>query len=300
MRRALGYGLGTLAAAGLGLWLLSAPAPLSSTMAAELVAVTPDADYGEQVFWLAGCASCHTAPDAEHGAGLPVLSGGRAFATPFGTFHAPNISSDPVHGLGAWSLNDFAQALWLGTSPEGAHYYPAFPYTTYAHASAQDVADLWAFWGTLPADATPSQPHDLGFPFSIRRTLFGWKWLNLHTDFATPESDDPSVQRGRYLVEAWGHCAECHTPRDALGGLRRDAWMQGAPNPAGQGRIPALPPQGWSVADIAAYLETGFTPEFDSAGGEMADVVRNMARIAPEDRQAIAAYLVALRSGPNR
>lgn len=127
-----------------------------------------------------------------------------------------------------------------------------------------------------------------------------WKLLNFTTDFATPPSTDPQVERGRYLVESWGHCGECHTPRDALGGLDRSHWLAGAPALTGTGRIPALPPEGWSAADIAAYLQSGFTPEFDVVGGEMADVVANLGHIAPEDRAAIAAYLIALRSSPNR
>jgi mono/diheme cytochrome c family protein len=228
------------------------------------------------------------------------LSGGRRFATPFGTFVAPNVSMDPAQGIGGWTLEHFASAVLLGVSPEGAHYYPAFPYATYARATPQDVADLWAFWQGLPADATPSQPHDLGFPFSVRRTLGVWKFLNLNADPVIAVGEDPVLQRGAYLVEALAHCAECHTPRDALGGLNTAAWLAGGANPSGEGRIPALPPQGWSAQDIANYLQSGFTPSFDVVGGEMADVVANISRIAPEDRAAIAAYVMAVRSSPSR
>lgn len=304
MRRRLGGLVVVLAAAGFAaFWALTRPAALDAATRQALHDRAPDAAHGEQVFWTAGCASCHAAPGIEATAPLEArmrLSGGRTFATPFGTFRAPNISPDPEHGIGAWTLEQFATALMLGVSPRGDHYYPAFPYTTYAHATPADVADLWAFWQGLPADATPSLPHELGFPFSVRRGLGLWKLLNFHRDFATPEPDDSEQARGRYLVEALGHCAECHTPRDALGGLERDRWMQGGPNPVGEGRIPALPPHGWSAFDIAAFLETGFTPEFDSAGGEMADVVANISRIAAPDRAAIAAYLVALRASPSR
>jgi len=293
-----------LVAAGLGaFWALTRPASLAAQTLAQLRAHPADATHGEAVFWAGGCASCHAAPGLEAGAPVEsrlVLSGGHAFATPFGTFHAPNVSMDRSHGIGAWTLEDFARAMLLGVSPEGAHYYPAFPYTTYAHATPADIADLWAFWQTLPADPTPSQAHDVGFPFSLRRGLGLWKILNFNTDFATPDSNDPQIHRGRYLVEALGHCAECHTPRDALGGLDTAQWLAGAPNPAGQGRIPALPPQGWSAADIAAYLQSGFTPSFDVVGGSMADVVANTSRLDAADREAIAAYLLALRSSPSR
>ena len=300
----LGAGLAVLAAIGLGaFWFLTRPAALSAEVRGALQAHVADAARGEQVFWTAGCASCHAAPGLDASAPVEarrVLSGGRRFATPFGTFHAPNISPDPVAGIGDWTLEQFATALTLGVSPRGAHYYPAFPYTTYAHATPGDIGDLWAFWQTLPADPTPTLAHEVSFPFSMRRGLGLWKLLNYHQDFATPEPADAVEARGRYLVEALGHCAECHTPRDALGGLQRARWMQGGPNPVGRGRIPALPPAGWSAFDIAAFLETGFTPEFDSAGGEMADVVANISRIAAPDRAAIAAYLVALRASPSR
>lgn len=303
MKRLAGIAVLLLAAGFGAFWALTRPASLPARTLAQLRAHPADAAHGEAVFWAGGCASCHTAPGLEAGAPVEarlVLSGGHAFATPFGTFHAPNVSMDRNQGIGTWTLEDFARAVLLGVSPVGAHYYPAFPYTTYVHATPEDIADLWAFWQTLPADPTPSRPHDVGFPFSLRRGLGLWKILNFSGDFATPDSDDPQIRRGRYLVEALGHCAECHTPRDAQGGLDASHWLAGAPNPAGQGRIPALPPQGWSAADIAAYLQSGFTPSFDVVGGSMADVVANMSRLDATDREAIAAYLIALRSSPSR
>ncbi len=290
-------------AGGAGFWVLTRPASLSAATRAALHAQPGDAVHGEAVFWTAGCAGCHAAPGLDAQAPVAdrlVLRGGHAFATPFGTFHAPNISMDPVAGIGAWTLDQFATALMRGVSPDGRHYYPAFPYTTYARATPGDVADLWAFWQTLPADATPSRSHDVGFPFSLRRGLGLWKILNFNPDFVAAANQDRQFMRGRYLVEALGHCAECHTPRDALGGLDVSHWLDGAPALTGEGRIPALPPQGWSAEDIAAFLQSGFTPEFDVVGGEMADVVANLGRIAPEDRAAIAAYLLAVRSSPSR
>jgi len=285
-----------------GFWVLTRPADLPAATLSLLASHPADAARGEAVFWAAGCASCHAAPGVAASAPVDqrvILAGGRRFASPFGTFTAPNVSMHPTAGIGTWTLAQFARALLLGVSPEGAHYYPAFPYTTYAHATAADVADLWAFWQGLPAIDTPSQPHELGFPFTLRRGLGLWKLLNLTDEFVMAEASDPVIERGRYLVEALGHCGECHTSRDALGGLRRDNWLAGGPNPAGEGRIPAVPPQGWGASDIANYLQSGFTPSFDVVGGEMADVVANIGRIAPEDRAAIAAYLLALRSSPS-
>jgi mono/diheme cytochrome c family protein len=261
----------------------------------RFAALQGDPAVGERLFWAAGCASCHAAPESED---KLVLAGGRRFATPFGTFVAPNISSDSEHGIGGWDLADFASALLEGTSPEGSHYYPAFPYATYTRMTDQDVAHLYAFVRALPADPTPGQPHELGFPFNIRLALGGWKLLYLRRDWVA-DAASPEIESGRYLVEALGHCGECHTPRTALGGPDYGRWLGGAPNPTGKGTIPPLTPDKltWSEIDIAAYLKTGFTPDFDTAGGEMVEVVRNMARLSDEDRAAIAAYLKALPGG---
>jgi mono/diheme cytochrome c family protein len=283
-------GLGIVAAGAL--WFLARPAPLGADAVAGL---TGDATRGEAVFWATGCASCHMAPGAKGDAEL-VLVGGQRFPSDFGTFIAPNISQDPVAGIGGWSLLDLANALTRGVSPAGEHLYPALPYASYAKMQLSDVADLYAFLKTLPADPTPSKPHELGFPFNIRATLGVWKLLYLKTDWAVPGSLTPTAERGRYIAEAMAHCGECHTPRSLLGGMDRSRWLGGAPNPSGQGKIPNITPAklGWTAPDIVQYLTTGFTPEFDSAGGHMAHVVENMARLPESDRQAVAEYLLVV------
>lgn len=274
---------------GAGFWLLTRPGDLPE---AALEGIEGDAARGEPLFYAAGCANCHAAPGAEGEARL-VLAGGLEFPSAFGTFVAPNISPDPQHGLGDWSLAEFARALVEGVGREGGHLYPALPYVSYDMADLQDIADIRAFLMTLPADATPSQPHDLGFPFNIRRSLGGWKLLFKRPGWIVEGELTAEQARGRYLVEVLGHCGECHTPRNALGGWDRSRWLGGAASPDGKGRIPNITPGGldWSAADIAYYLETGFTPEFDSAGGEMATVVESLSQIPAEDRAAIAAYL---------
>ena len=285
----IGLGLAAVIAAGLGLWI-TAPARVD---AARFGSVTGTAEAGQTVFLASGCASCHHAPGSED---KLLLAGGERFDSDFGTFVAPNISSDPVHGIGAWSLEDFANAVLTGVSPEGRHYYPAFPYASYAGMTAQDLADLWAYMQTLPASDAPSQPHALAFPFNIRRSVGGWKWLFLQDGPVVEQAATPELERGRYLVEVLAHCGECHTPRGALGALDTAAWLTGAPNPSGRGRIPSLraPDFGWNASDIAYYLETGFTPDFDSAGGSMAAVVTNFGQLSAEDRNAVAAYIKAL------
>ncbi len=277
-----------LLCAGAVLWFTRA-VPVD---AARFAGLTGDAEAGAAVYWAGGCASCHTGDGSED---KLVLSGGKRFVTPFGTFVAPNVSPDPIYGIGEWSLTDFASALLNGTSPDGKHYYPAFPYGTYTRMTDQDVADLWVFMQGLPSADVASAPHELGFPFNIRASLGPWKVLFLDQDWVRPAAT-PEIERGRYLVEALGHCAECHTPRNLMGGLDMANWMEGAPNPSGKGRIPGITPKhlDWSAEDIAYYLETGFTPDFDSAGGEMTEVVENMSHLAPEDRAAIAAYVKAL------
>ncbi|MEN8840494.1 MAG: cytochrome c [Octadecabacter sp.] len=249
-----------------------------------------DATRGALAFAAAGCGSCHGAEDTQ------ALAGGNAFVSDFGTFYAPNISSDADHGIGGWTVYEIANAMLAGVSPNGAHYYPAFPYTTYSKMTPQDAVDIIAHLRALPADATPSRVHDVGFPFNIRRSLGGWKFLFASDDWIVTAVPSPEHERGRYLVEALGHCAECHTPRNLLGGLKTDQWLRGAPNPSGDGTIPSIHPDdlGWSAQDIAIYLDSGFTPDFDTVGGEMVDVVENTSKLPDSDRAAIAAYLVVL------
>ncbi|SDW97742.1 c-type cytochrome [Roseicitreum antarcticum] len=281
-----------IAVAGAGLWI-SRPKPVD---AASFASLTPDAARGEAVFHAAGCASCHAAPGAE-GEDKRVLAGGQRFASEFGTFIAPNISPDPAQGIGDWSREDFANAVMRGVSPGGQHYYPAFPYTAYQNATPQDIADLYAYMMGLPASDAPSAAHEIAFPYNIRRGVGLWKAVYMTRDWHMTDPASDAEERGRYLVEALGHCAECHTPRTALGGLDRDNWMAGAPNPSGRGRIPDITAAGlgWGAFDIAAYLESGFTPDFDVVGGSMAEVVENFARLPASDREAVAAYL--LRAG---
>lgn len=289
MRRS---GLGVLGVAALGLaafWTLTRPDPLPADSFAGL---TPDATRGAQVFTAAGCASCHMAPDATVAAQL-VLSGGQAFPSTFGTFIAPNISPDTTHGIGGWSVQDLGNALQRGIGRNGEHLYPALPYAAYQHMVPQDVTDLHAYLQTLPPDATPSAPHQLAFPFTLRRGIGLWKTLFLDSAYVMSGDLTPEEDRGRYLAEALAHCGECHTPRNALGGLDRSRWLAGAPNPSGSGTIPNITPAklGWSADEITEYLTTGFTPEYDSVGGHMVHVVENLSRLPDSDRRAVAAYL---------
>lgn len=304
MNRATRFSLALLAlagAAGVAAWVMTAPSTLD---AAELATLPQgDAERGERVFWASGCASCH-AREGATGDDMLELAGGLELETDFGTFVAPNISMHPTDGIGDWSAADLANAMLRGVSPDGRHYYPAFPYASYARMEMGDVADLYAFMRTLPEVEGRASGNALAFPYTIRRGVGLWKAMHLDEGpvLALPDEDD-TVARGQYLVEGPGHCGECHTPRDFTGGLDTSRWLAGGPSMEGPGRIPNITPSAdgigsWSEFEIAAYLESGFTPDFDSAGGRMAAVIRNLARLPEEDRQAIAAYLKAIPAQP--
>ncbi|WP_266031649.1 cytochrome c [Brucella intermedia] len=307
MVRKLAYVAGAVVVLGAAaFWILTTPQKVSQTV---LDAMEPgDPVKGEQVFWAGGCASCHAAPGAT-GDARKVLAGGHELVSDFGTFIAPNISPSE-QGIGTWTIHDFANAMLKGVGKQDEHLYPSFPYTSYTRMQPQDVADLFAFMKTLPPSDNATAPHRLSFPFNIRRGLGLWKQLYL-SDQPVVEIANASdqVKRGQYLTEALGHCGECHTPRNVIGGLDKGQWLAGALSPetgsdGKRGVVPNITPGeagigGWSEKDIAYALQSGFTPDFDSLGGSMTDVVANMAHLAEADRNAIAAYLKAIPMHPN-
>ena len=254
-----------------------------------LADMEPNSENGEYVYTAAGCASCHIEKGSQN---KFILAGGQAFQSPFGTFYAPNVSMSKIHGIGSWTQSQFVTAVRSGLSPEGQHYFPAFPYNSYAKMTDQDVVDLWSFWQTLPEAEKDSITHEITWPLSIRRNVGIWKALFQDQNWV---ADDGS--RGTYLVEALGHCAECHTPRNYLGALDTTKWMQGGKNPSGRGRIPGISPGqlDWSLEEITEYLSSGFTPDFDVAGGHMAIVVENTSQLNQKDRILIAQYLINLK-----
>ena len=280
-----------LAVAAGVLWIASKPGRLDPEVAAGMDK-PGDAKAGEIVFWTAGCASCHATPDAP-----TALGGGAELKTPFGPIHAPNISPDPQDGIGSWSAQDFAHAIYDGVDREGRHLYPAFPYPSYRNMSVADVRDLWAFLRGLAPVKGVAPPPGFGFPFNIRRAVGLWNRLYL-APVAPPQSVAvaDSADYGRYLVKGAGHCGECHTPRDFLGGLERAKALTGAPMPDGKGKSPNITPAGlakWDEGDIESALTVGITPDGDSLGGAMAEVVRNLGHLPKGHIAAIARYLKA-------
>ena len=267
----------------------------------------PDGAAGERIFWAGGCASCHATPvDGRRARGDAklILGGGMELDTPFGLFRVPNISPHPTDGIGNWSMLEFVNAMQRGVSPDGRHYYPSFPYTSYIRMDTADVMDLKAYLDSLQPVEGQIADHELAFPYSIRRGLGLWKYRYLSAEPVVDIPDgEPVILAGRKLVEGAGHCGECHTPRDRFGGMDSTRWLGGAPNLDGEGSVSDISPTGknvgdWSANDIAYYLESGFTPDFDTVGGTMVAVQENTAKLSPDDRAAIAAYLKSLSQRP--
>jgi mono/diheme cytochrome c family protein len=272
-------------------WVLTIP---GTVPASALSPHSPNLDNGKTMFLIGGCASCHATPGQDD---KTKLGGGFGLKSPFGTFYTPNISPDPNQGIGKWTEADFVTAMVKGTSPDGRHYFPAFPYTSYQRIGTGDLRDLFAYLKTLPAVQDKSRPHDVPFPFNIRRTLGGWKFLFLDgKPFEGDPTKDAAWNRGAYLVNGPGHCAECHSPRNILGGIIASQRFAGGPAPDGDGFVPNITQKGLSMSheQVVKLLETGETPDGDTVGGEMGKVVANTGKLSAEDRAAIATYIKSL------
>jgi mono/diheme cytochrome c family protein len=228
-------------------------------------------------------------------------------ATPFGTFYSPNITPDSQTGIGRWTDAQFLRALREGVRPDGANYFPVFPYPSFTKITDADALAIKAYLFSLPTVRQTNRSHDVSFPLSWRFLQNGWKWL-----FFTPARFHPAQERseaynrGAYLVTALAHCGECHTPRNWFGATEPDRFLAGTPAGPDGKKVPNITPDSktgigdWSEDDIVTLLATGQTPDFDFAGGAMAEVVKSTARLTEEDRRAIAAYLrslPAIRSG---
>ena len=281
-------------------WIVTIPATVP---ASALPQYTPNADNGKTMFNVGGCSSCHAVPNKDpQKVDRLRLGGGLELPSPFGSFTAPNISPNTADGIGNWSEADFVTAMWDGTAPDGSHLYPAFPYTSYRHMELADVRDLFAYLKTLPPVAGKPADHNLAFPFNIRRLLGGWKLLFLRGGPFVPDaSKSAQWNRGAYLVTGPGHCGECHSPRNFMGGIVESERFAGGPTPDGKSWVPNITPAGlqredpaWSEKDIVEFLGTGQNPSGDFAGGSMAEVIQNTSLLSVGDRAAIANYIASL------
>jgi mono/diheme cytochrome c family protein len=293
MRRRLFLWSAGIAVLGLAaFWFVTIP---STVPAGALGPHTPDLANGKEMFLIGGCSSCHAVPKQEDST---RLGGGLGLVSSFGTFYVPNISPDTKDGIGGWTEAQFVTAVTKGSSPEGEHLFPIFPYTSYQRMKVDDVRDLFAYIKTLPSVAGESRDHDVPFPFNIRRLVGGWKLLYLDGE---PIKSDPSQSaqwnRGAYLVNGPGHCAECHSPRNRVGAIVTGKRFTGSPTPYGQSGFPnitQLKLEKWSEAEIAETLDTGMTADGDRVGGPMVEVVHNTSQLSAEDRAAMAVYIKSL------
>jgi mono/diheme cytochrome c family protein len=247
--------------------------------------------HGRYLAIVGDCASCHTLP----GSGRE-FAGGRPIETPFGQLLGPNISPDAETGIGAWTDDEFVNALTKGTGRDGKRLYPAMPYTYYTKLTRDDALAIRAYLNTVPAVHNPVKSNQLPFPFNVRLSLLGWDALFFKPGTFRPNPNKSAEwNRGAYLVEGLGHCGACHTPKNILGGDKAREPLHGyalqgwfAPDitndsPRGVG--------GWPVDEIVAYLKTGHN-SMDAASGLMAEVVtRSTSHMSDADLTAIATYL---------
>ena len=256
---------------------------------------------GERLYHAAGCISCHQ-PAQGANADASVPAGGAPLKTPVGTFYPLNLTPDEKTGIGGWTDVQFVNAVMRGISPEGEHLVPALPYTSYAHMKVEDVLDIRAYLATLEPVASPERAAEIPAAFLLRRAIGLWKWIGLDTTPWAPDPAQPeSWNRGAYLVNGPGHCAECHTPRNMFMALDTARAFAGGPHPEGQGRVPSL--RGLiergrytDAADLASALQFGEAMGYDKlSSGGMGQVQRNISQLPETDIKAIADYVSSLK-----
>ena len=258
-----------------------------------------DAKRGEYLSKAGGCIGCHTETRKD----AQPFAGGRALKTPFGIFYGPNITPDPKAGIGGWKEADFVRALREGKRPDGSNYFPAFPYSSFTRISDADLRDLWAYLRTLKPSAQPSKEHELGFFYRWRFLVTFWKWLFFD---ASPLGPDPAkseqLNRGRYLVDALGHCGECHTPRNFLGGPKKSRYLGGA-KLGDDVNAPNITPtrlKKYGAAELKDILTSGLYPDGDVMGDTMSEVVKNTtSQLSAPDLDALIAYLLSIAPLPD-
>jgi mono/diheme cytochrome c family protein len=231
------------------------------------------------------------------------FAGGRGLKTPFGTFYGPNITPHPTAGIGGWTEAQFVRAMRHGERADGSNYFPAFPYPSFTKINDADLRDLWAYLRSLPPSAQPSQAHDLKFPFGFRFPVTIWKWLFFTPGVFTPAAQaSAAVNRGGYLLQALGHCGECHTTRNFMGGPNKDRFLAGGKGPEGKG-VANITPTGlkkWSDKDLQEFLLSGLSPDGDVTAEAMGEVVTNTtSKLTPSDLAALIAYLRSVPALPS-
>lgn len=259
---------------------------------------------GEYLARAALCITCHT---DQKNKGEP-LAGGSAMSTPFGVIYSTNITPDPDTGIGKWTDEDFSRALRHGIGRDGQHLFPAFPYTTYARMTDEDIAALKAYLFSVNPVRKEDKPPEIRPPFSWRLLLAGWKWWYHDPKVFQPDpSKSDSWNRGAYLVNAVVHCGECHTPRDRAGGLVKDMFLAGTVD-GPEGEIaPNITPHAetgigeWSAEGIVTLLREGIKPDGDDVQGLMYEAIeQGYQQMSQADLDAIAEYLLSIEPIENQ
>jgi mono/diheme cytochrome c family protein len=295
-RRALAAIALSPAVAAFAFWWLSRPDPLPATV---LPQHTPDLANGEVMYHAGSCFACHRPAEGAAEPSLP--SGGTPFKTPIGVFYPQNITPDPETGIGRWSEIDFVNAMARGLSPDGRHYFPAFPYMAYRAMLISDLIDLRAYLMSLKPVVATHPPHTVPQLGLARRAVGLWKQIALRRPpFVAERRDDATWERGAYLVNAPGHCGECHTPKSWLMLEKLDHYMAGGPHPDGEGKVPSL--RGLvtrgkykDAAGLVKALQLGEEFGFENlSSGGMGRIQANLAQLPETDLNAIASYLLSL------
>jgi len=284
-------------------FLFIAPLLILAALSGPALAQSDAVKRGQYIFTASGCAGCHT--DTKNKGAF--LAGGHALKTPFGTYYGPNITPDKTHGIGNWSDEDFIRALREGKAPDGSHYFPVFPYTSFTKMTDQDMRDLKAYLFSVPAVSKPNIPHDISFPFNVRLSMIGWKILFFDEGVFSPDAGKDDVwNRGAYLAQAMVHCGECHTPRNILGATKSDMAYAGTKDGPEGDLAPNITPDAetgigkWSHKEIFDVLKIGILPDGDFVGGTMTEVTENMAKLTDDDLNAIATYFKSLPAIQNK
>jgi mono/diheme cytochrome c family protein len=293
--------LALLAIAARIFWIESHYALLSNSQSSAPVSIAPAQliERGAYLAKLGNCAGCHTAP------GGATMAGTKAIKTPFGQIYTTNLTPDKATGLGLWNQEDFYRAMHVGQSKDGHLLYPAFPYENYSAITRSDSDALWAYLVSLEPVVQPNKPHELRFPYRLQASLAVWRWLYFSPQtFKTEPKQSEQINRGAYLTQTLGHCAQCHSPRNALGAITTPslsgAVMLGqdwfAPSLLDVSQAAVLPKQGQAMASL---LTSGSHIDAVAIGPMASVIYTSLQYWNASDIQAMVAYLDQVRVTPH-